>query len=287
MANQSSEILTLLSQHGCFGGTVDIYSHLSEQCQCTMKFAVYVPPQAKLQPVPVLYYLSGLTCTEQNFMTKAGAQRYAAQYGLMLVAPDTSPRGDIVPDEEGWDFGSGAGFYVDATEEPWDKNYRMYSYITEELPSLVHNNFSVDSTKQGIFGHSMGGHGALVCGLRNPDKYQTISAFAPIAAPSQCAWGQKALGNYLGSDQADWAAYDASQLIQQHARSNQAILIDQGAADPFLEQQQLKPEVFEAACESAGQPLTLRMQTGYDHGYYFISTFMEDHIRHHVEVLCG
>lgn len=286
MANETGEALTLLSQHGCFGGIVSTYSHPSEQCQCTMTFSVYVPPQAESKPVPVLYYLSGLTCTEQNFMTKAGAQHYAAHYGLMLVAPDTSPRGDNVPDDEGWDFGSGAGFYVDATEEPWVKNYRMYSYVTEELPALIHGNFSVDPTKQGIFGHSMGGHGALVCGLRNPDKYQSVSAFAPIAAPGQCAWGKKALGNYLGSDQSTWATYDASELIKQCAQPNRQILIDQGLADPFLEQQQLKPEVFKAACEAAGQPLTLRMQAGYDHGYYFISTFMEDHVRHHAEVLC-
>lgn len=287
MANDTGEALTVRSQHGCFGGTVSIHSHASEQCQCTMTFAVYVPPQAKSQPVPVLYYLSGLTCTEENFITKAGAQRYAAHHGLMLVAPDTSPRGEHVPDEEGWDFGSGAGFYVDATEKPWAKNYRMYSYVTEELPALIQENFSVDLTKQGIFGHSMGGHGALVCGLRNPEKYRSISAFAPIAAPGQCAWGQKSLGKYLGSDQAIWATYDASELVRQHAQPDRPILIDQGLADPFLEQQQLKPEVFETACQAAGQPLTLRMQAGYDHGYYFISTFMEDHIRHHAEVLCG
>ncbi|MEA5465514.1 S-formylglutathione hydrolase [Leptothoe sp. PORK10 BA2] len=286
MANRPSQTITLLSQHGCFGGTVGIYSHQSEQCQCPMKFAVYLPPQAELKPVPVLYFLAGLTCTEQNFITKAGAQAYAAHHGLMLVAPDTSPRGDDVPDEEGWDFGSGAGFYVDATEEPWAKHYRMYSYVTEELPTLIHGSFAADPTRQGIFGHSMGGHGALVCGLRNPDKYQSISAFAPIAAPSQCAWGQKALGKYVGSDESTWAAYDASELVKQQAQANRLILIDQGLADSFLEQQQLKPEVFKAACEAAGQPLTLRMQTGYDHGYYFISSFMEDHIRHHAQVLC-
>ena len=286
MANEQTGTLTLMSQHGCFGGNVNIYSHPSEQCQCTMTFAVYIPPQAITQTVPVLYYLAGLTCTEQNFITKAGAQRYAAQHGLMLVAPDTSPRGDDVPDEEGWDFGSGAGFYVDATEAPWASYYRMYSYITEELPALIQTHFSV-SDKQGIFGHSMGGHGALVCGLRNPAKYQSISALAPIANPMQCAWGQKALGKYLGADQTSWAAYDASELVKQHAQSDRHILIDQGIADPFLEQQQLQPEAFKAACEAVGQPLTLRMQTGYDHGYYFISTFMEDHIRHHAEVLCG
>ncbi|MBT9314295.1 S-formylglutathione hydrolase [Leptothoe spongobia] len=287
MANEPSTTLTDLSQHGCFGGSVGIYSHPSEQCQCTMKFAVFVPPQAQIKPVPVLYYLSGLTCTEENFITKAGAQRYAAQHGLMLVAPDTSPRGEDVPDEEGWDFGSGAGFYVDATENPWTQNYRMYSYVTEELPTLIHQNFAADPARQGIFGHSMGGHGALVCGLRNPEKYQSISAFAPIAAPSRCVWGQKALGKYLGPDESTWAAYDASELVRQKAQTNRHILIDQGLADPFLEQQQLKPEVFKTTCEEVGQPLTLRMQSGYDHGYYFIATFMEDHVRHHAEVLCG
>lgn len=285
MANQLRETLTLLNQHRCFDGTVSVYSHPSEQCQCTMKFAVYAPPQAQSNPVPVLYYLSGLTCTEQNFITKAGAQHYAAYHGLMLIAPDTSPRGDDVPDEEGWDFGTGAGFYVDATENPWAKHYRMYSYITEELHSLIQSNFSV-TAKQGIFGHSMGGHGALVCGLRNPDKYQSISAFAPIANPINCAWGQKAFGNYLGPDQASWAAYDATELVKHYAQTNRTILIDQGLADTFLAQQQLKPEAFQAACQTAGQPLILRMQMDYDHGYYFISSFMEDHIRHHAEILC-
>ena len=286
MANAQTKSLTLKGQHACFGSTVGIYSHSSEQCQCDMTFAVYVPPQAAVKPVPILYFLSGLTCTEQNFITKAGAQRYAAEYGLMLVAPDTSPRGDGVPDEDGWDFGSGAGFYVDATETPWAKNYRMYSYITEELPQLIHDNFSVDPSRQGIFGHSMGGHGALVCGLRNPDNYRSLSAFAPIANPTQCAWGQKALGNYLGTNQSTWAAYDATLLIQEHTQPDRHILIDQGLADPFLEQQQLNPEAFEAACKKAGQPLTMRMQTDYDHGYYFIATFMEDHIKHHAETLC-
>ncbi len=286
MVNASSKTLTSLSQHACFGGTVGIYSHQSEQCHCPMKFAVYVPPQAQSQPVPVLYFLAGLTCTEQNFITKAGAQAYAARHGLMLVAPDTSPRGDDVPDEEGWDFGSGAGFYVDATEEPWATHYRMYSYVTEELPAVIQSNFSVNAAKQGIFGHSMGGHGALVCGLRNPETYQSISAFAPIAAPKQCAWGQKALGKYLGSDSATWSDYDASELVKHHGQADRRILIDQGLADSFLEQQQLKPELFKAACEQAGQPITLRMQPDYDHGYYFIASFMEDHIKHHAQVLC-
>ncbi|MEM9806233.1 MAG: S-formylglutathione hydrolase [Cyanobacteria bacterium P01_D01_bin.56] len=285
MANTLNTSLTVLNQYSSFGGTVGIYSHVSEQCQCTMKFAVYMPPSNK--PVPVLYFLSGLTCTEQNFITKAGAQRYAAQHGVMLVAPDTSPRGEDVPDEDGWDFGSGAGFYVDATEAPWATHYRMYSYVTEELPQLIHTNFVVEPQRQGIFGHSMGGHGALVCGLRNPDKYQSISAFAPIANPMQCAWGQKALGKYLGPDQSTWTAYDASALVANHVQPDRLILIDQGLADSFLEQQQLKPEAFKAACETVGQPINLRMQPNYDHGYYFIATFMEDHIRHHAQVLCA
>lgn len=252
-----------------------------------MRFAVYRPPQAKTQSVPVLYFLSGLTCTEENFMTKAGAQRLAAELGLMLVAPDTSPRGASIPDEDGsWDLGLGAGFYVDATESPWQKNYHMYSYVVEELPALINQNFSVRSDRMGIFGHSMGGHGALVCGLRNPQQYRSISAFAPIAAPMQSAWGQKAFSHYLGVDQATWKAYDASELVLTHADPNRPILIDQGTADSFL-QSQLLPEVFAIACQQAGQPLTLRMQEGYDHGYYFIATFVGDHLQYHAAALLG
>lgn len=276
--------LMLQNQHACFGGTVGYYSHSSSQCQCEMRFSVFIPPQAG--PVPVLYYLSGLTCTEDNFTAKAGAQRYAAEQGLMLVAPDTSPRGEDIPDEaDAWDFGTGAGFYVDATQAPWSQHYRMYSYVVEELPKLIAANFAIQPDRQGIFGHSMGGHGALVCGLRNPHLFKSISAFAPIAAPSQCAWGQKALAGYLGDDPALWQAYDASQLVKTHAQPDRTILIDQGSADPFLAQGQLLPEVFEAACNEAGQPLILRMQPGYDHGYYFIATFMADHLRHHAAVL--
>ena len=275
--------LTQLEQHRCFGGTLSVYRHWSQECRCTMNFAVFMPPQAG--PVPVLYYLSGLTCTEQNVITKGGALEQAAALGLALVAPDTSPRGDDVPDAEEWDLGSGAGFYVDATESPWASHYRMYSYVTEELPRVVQTAFAVNSTRQGIFGHSMGGHGALVCGLRHPDRYRSISAFAPIAAPSQCPWGQKAFRHYLGSDQTTWAAYDASELVKKRPIAQRPILIDQGLADPFLAQQQLRPEIFQAACEAAGQPLTLRMQEGYDHSYYFISTFMADHIRYHARVL--
>ncbi|MEO1591435.1 MAG: S-formylglutathione hydrolase [Cyanobacteria bacterium J06632_22] len=280
-------VLTLQKQQRCFGGTVGYYSHPSSECRCDMAFTVFVPPQAAEGPVPVLYFLSGLTCTPENFTVKAGAQRYAAEAGLMLVAPDTSPRGEDIPDDaDSWDMGTGAGFYVDATAEPWQSHYRMYSYVTRELPQLIDTNFSVQTDRQGVFGHSMGGHGALVCGLRNPDLFKSISAFAPIAAPSQCPWGKKALGQYLGADTERWKAYDASELVQQHANPDRTILIDQGAADTFLEQQQLLPEVFETACQQANQPVTLRMQGGYDHSYFFIASFMGDHIRHHASVLC-
>ena len=249
-----------------------------------MKFAVYEPPQAKLEPVPVLYFLAGLTCTEENFMVKAGAQQFAAQYGVMLVAPDTSPRNTGIPGADmDWDFGTGAGFYVDATEEPWRAHYRMYSYVTQELPALMAEHFPVKQERQGIFGHSMGGHGALVCALKNPALYASVSAFSPIAAPMRCPWGKKAFTNYLGADPESWRVYDASELILKSPYS-QPILIDQGTADSFLETQ-LMPEVFEEACAMVGQSLTLRRQEGYDHGYYFIATFVEDHIRHHAEIL--
>ncbi len=277
--------LTLISETACFGGKIASYSHISKACNGTMKFSVYEPPQAKGRSLPVLYFLSGLTCTEENFMAKAGAQQFAAQHGLILVAPDTSPRNTgIAAEDADWDFGTGAGFYVDATTEPWQKHYRMYSYVVEELPALIAQNFPV-ADRQGIFGHSMGGHGALVCALRNPDRYQSVSAFAPIAAPMQCAWGQKAFSNYLGDNSEDWRRYDASQLVRV-ALYPQTILIDQGRGDRFLTSQ-LLPQEFEKACAEVGQSLNLRMQEGYDHSYYFISTFMEDHIRHHAEALCG
>jgi S-formylglutathione hydrolase len=278
-------MLTLKNEHRCFDGTVAFYRHDSKTCHCDMRFAVFTPPQAQKHPVPVLYYLSGLTCTEENFITKAGAQAAAAKYGMMLVAPDTSPRGEGIADDPSWDLGMGAGFYVDATLSPWASHYRMYSYIVKELPELIHANFPARADRQGILGHSMGGHGALVCGLRNPGQYRSISAFAPIAAPSQCAWGQKAFSHYLGEDKTTWSDYDASDLVHKYANSRHPILIDQGTLDPFLAQQQLKPEFFQAACQAAGQPLTLRMQEGYDHGYYFIATFIEDHIRHHAECI--
>ncbi len=271
-----------------FGGTTRFYSHHSEATDCEMSFAVYVPPQAEEGPVPVLYYLAGLTCTEKNFIEKAGAQQYAAEHGLILVAPDTSPRGVNLPGEdEGWDFGSGAGFYVNATEQPWAKHYQMYDYVVDELPALVKKEFGVKGDRTGIFGHSMGGHGALICGLKNPGKYASISAFAPIAAPSQCPWGQKAFAGYLGTDKQQWAAYDATELMKSGSHIGSSILIDQGDADPFLQQNQLLPEIFAAACKQSGQSLTLRMQPGYDHSYYFIASFMGDHIRHHASVLCA
>jgi S-formylglutathione hydrolase len=276
--------LKLNSQYACFGGTVQFYSHLSEACNSEMKFSVYIPPQAQLEPVPVLYFLSGLTCTEENFMTKAGAQQFAAKYGVMLVAPDTSPRNtNTVGEEDDWDLGTGAGFYVDATEMPWRSRYNMYSYVVRELPQLIVENFSVKGDRQGIFGHSMGGHGALVCALRNGDRYRSVSAFSPIVAPMKCPWGQKAFSHYLGQNTELWKAYDASELIQTNPFPS-PILIDQGTADNFLNKQ-LMPQIFEQACDRVGQLLNLRMQEGYDHSYYFISTFVEDHIRYHAERL--
>ena len=249
-----------------------------------MKFSVYLPPQARTGKVPVLYYLSGLTCTEETFPMKAHAQQVAAELGLMLVAPDTSPREPRLPgDADNWDFGQGAGFYVDATEAPWSTNYRMYSYVTCELPQVVTSNLPARTGAAGVFGHSMGGHGALVCALRNPSQYKSVSAFAPIAAPIQGPWGKKAFSNYLGGDAQAWRAYDASELVARN-RFPGPILIDQGTADPYLAEQ-LLPEKFRAAAEISGQPLDLRMQPGYDHGYYFIQTFMADHLRHHAGYL--
>lgn len=277
----------LISENRCFDGTVGFYSHRSETCNGEMRFSVYLPPQVKSEPVPVLYFLSGLTCTEENFMAKAGAQQFAAKYGLMLVAPDTSPRKTGIPGEDDdWDFGTGAGFYVDATIEPWSSHYQMYSYVVRELPALVAEHFPIKPERQGIFGHSMGGHGALICALKNPEQYKSVSAFAPIAAPIRCPWGEKAFTNYLGSDKETWRAYDASELVLT-ANYKRPILIDQGTIDPFLEKQQLLPEVFEAACEKAGQPLNLRFQEGYNHSYYFIASFIEDHICYHAAALCG
>ena len=277
--------LNLISENRCFDGTLGFYSHPSATCHSEMRFSIYQPPQAKTEALPVLYFLSGLTCTEENFMAKASAQKYAAKYGLILVAPDTSPRNTgISGEDDDWDFGTGAGFYVDATVEPWASHYKMYSYIVGELPALIAENFRIKPEKQGIFGHSMGGHGALICALKNPQQYQSVSAFAPIAAPMRCPWGEKAFTNYLGADKATWRDYDASELVLS-ANYNHPILIDQGTIDQFLAKQ-LLPEVFKAACQKVGQPLNLRYQEGYDHSYYFISTFIEDHIRHHADALC-
>ena len=279
-----------LSEHECFGGRVGYYRHAAQQTKCDMCFAVFVPPQAKDGPVPVLTYLAGLTCTEETFMIKGGAQRVAAELGLMLVAPDTSPRGDDVPgDPDGsWDFGHGAGFYLDATAPPYDTHYRMYSYITQELRDLIQAEFPARAERQGIFGHSMGGHGALTICLKNPDIYASLSAFAPICAPIDCPWGQKALPRYLGDHQETWEAYDARQLIlalsKEEAHGRPELLVDQGMGDQFLESQ-LHPHLLEDACSEVGLKLTLRSHAGYDHGYYFISTFMEDHLRHHAAAL--
>jgi S-formylglutathione hydrolase len=278
--------LILRSEHFCFGGKVAYYNHNSDCCNSSMNFAVYLPPQSLIQPVPVLYYLSGLTCTEENFTVKAGAQRYAAEHGILLVVPDTSPRNTGIPGEaEFWDLGSGAGFYVDATEEPWKKHYQMYSYVSRELPEIIQQNFPIKADRQGIFGHSMGGHGALICALKNPKQYLSVSAFAPICAPSQAAWGEKAFTAYLGSDRKTWCNYDATELIKQ-TQLSYPILIDQGTADNFYQQKQLLPEVFASACEAVGQSLILQFQENYDHSYFTIASFMEAHIRHHAAWLC-
>ncbi len=266
-----------------FGGELLRVKHRSESCDCDMTFGIYLPAQAKKQPVPVLYWLSGLTCTDENFMIKAGALRVAAELGLAIVCPDTSPRGTNFPGEhDSYDFGSGAGFYVNATQEPWSANYHMYDYVTQELTELIRECFPVNQ-RCSISGHSMGGHGALVCCLRNPGKYRSVSAFAPICHPSDSGWGQKALGNYLGEDRNDWAQYDATLLIG-NAEEKLPLLIDQGTGDEYLSDQ-LKPHALEQACIANHYPLKLRMQEDYDHSYYFIATFIEDHLRYHAEAL--
>lgn len=276
----------LLSGHACFGGMQGFYKHDSQEIGLPMRFSVFTPPQAKQGPVPVLFYLAGLTCTEETFMIKGGAQRVAAELGIMLVTPDTSPRGaNIAGEGDSWDFGIGAGFYLDATQAPWSKHYRMESYVVQELRALIVKEFAADAARIGVFGHSMGGHGALTLALRHPAVYRSVSAFAPIAAPSQCPWGEKAFGNYLGGDRAGWLEHDASALMRKAATPfPQGILIDQGLADKFLAEQ-LLPQEFEAACAEAKQPLELRRHDGYDHGYYFISTFMEEHLRFHHRIL--
>ena len=276
-----------LSETACFGGKVGFYRHSSAVNNCEMQISVFQPPQAAAGPVPVVTYLAGLTCTEETFMTKAGAQRIAAELGLMLVAPDTSPRGAEVPDDPdgAYDFGLGAGFYLNATEAPWNRHFHMYDYLTKELPEVVFANFPGNRDRQGITGHSMGGHGALTAGLKNPDTYKSISAFAPICSPVNCPWGQKALGNYLGSEQSSWADYDATELVKiLDTMPAHKILVDQGLADQFLDRE-LHPHLFEAACKEKSVALELRRHDGYDHGYYFIATFIEDHLRFHADIL--
>ncbi|NUA26567.1 S-formylglutathione hydrolase [Cupriavidus basilensis] len=283
-------MLELLSEHGCFGGVQRFYRHASATIGLPMRFSVFLPAQALVQPaqrLPALLYLAGLTCTEETFMIKAGAQRYAAEHGLILVAPDTSPRDTgIAGEAESWDFGVGAGFYLDAAQAPWSQYWRMESYVTQELFDLVTTVLPADAQRVGIFGHSMGGHGALVLAQRHPGRFRSVSAFAPIAAPTRCPWGEKAFSRYLGEDRASWEQYDASALMARQAKAPfpRGILVDQGLADKFLAEQ-LYPEVFEAACAAIGQPLLLRRHEGYDHGYYFISTLMENHIRHHAAQL--
>lgn len=269
------------SNNKAFGGEQRIYAHASQALSCKMKFAAFIPPGKG--PFPALFWLSGLTCTEENFTVKAGAQRIAAELGLVIVTPDTSPRGEGVPDDPqgAYDFGLGAGFYVNATEAPWSAHYQMRRYIEEELYELILAGLPVDEARVGIFGHSMGGHGALTIALRNPQKFRSVSAFAPIVSPMNCLWGEKALSGYLGADRSAWREYDSCALIEDGARVAD-ILVDQGDKDPFLEEQ-LKPELLKAACEKTGVPLNLRMQPGYDHSYYFISTFIEDHLRWHKE----
>jgi len=277
--------LETLGTQRCFGGWLQRLRHRSTTVDCDMTFAVYLPPQAERgEKLPVLYWLSGLTCTDENFMQKAGAQRLAAELGLILVAPDTSPRGPDVPgDPDGaWDFGHGAGFYVNATQAPWSRHYRMHDYVVHELPALIEAHFPA-SDRRGVSGHSMGGHGALVCALRNPGRYRSVSAFAPIVNPMRCPWGEKAFSRYLGEDREHWRQWDACALLA-GTTERLPLLIDQGDKDGFLAEQ-LKPEALQAAANAAGHPLTLRLQPGYDHSYYFIASFIDDHLRHHARAL--
>ena len=277
--------MELLSSVVCFDGQQNQYQHRSSALKCEMQFSVFLPPQAESAKVPVVYWLSGLTCTDQNFVTKAGAQRKAAELGLAIVCPDTSPRGESVPDdpEAAYDFGLGAGFYVDATQTPWSEHYQMYSYITEELPALINAEFNVDGERCSIMGHSMGGHGALSIALKNSDAYKSASAFAPIVSPMNCPWGHKALGQYVGDNQDDWEQYDTCALIAK-AEKRLPILVDQGEADGFLEEQ-LKTELLEQAAESAEYAMQIRYHPGYDHSYFFIASFIEDHLEFHAEFI--
>lgn len=271
--------LEITSANKSFGGWTKHYTHHSDTLNCDMRFAIYLPPQtANGQKVPVIYWLSGLTCTDENFMHKAGAQRLAAELGIAIVAPDTSPRGEAVADDDGYDLGQGAGFYVNATQTPWNRHYHMYDYVLNELPQLVETTFPVNDARS-IMGHSMGGHGALVLALRNPNRFQSVSAFSPISNPVNVPWGQKALTAYLGKDIATWADYDAS-LLMRKATQFVPVLVDQGDADQFLDDQ-LHPETLEAAAKASGYPLTLNRRDGYDHSYYFIASFIDDHLRFH------
>ena len=272
-----------IEHHVCFGGAQEVWQHHSDVLGCDMRIGVYLPPQAKDGPCPVLYWLSGLTCTEQNFITKAGAQRYAAEHGIILVTPDTSPRGDDVADAEGYDIGKGAGFYVNATEAPWSAHYRMYDYVVDELPALIEASFPANDARA-ISGHSMGGHGALVIALRNPTRYRSVSAFSPIVAPSQVPWGGKAFTTYLGADRDAWALYDATALVSSELNERLPLLIEQGRDDEFLANQ-LKPELLQLAAEAQGQPITLNLRPGYDHSYYFIASFIGEHIVYHARAM--
>lgn len=281
--------MELKSAHACFGGAQRYYQHDSREIGLPMKFSVYLPPKAVAgEKVPAVLYLAGLTCTEETFMTKAGAQRLAAELNIALIAPDTSPRGaNVAGESDSWDFGVGAGFYLDAQQTPWEQNWRMESYLIEELLPLLARHLPIDTQRLGIFGHSMGGHGALTLALRHPGVFKSLSAFAPIANPVNCPWGQKAFAGYLGANQAAWAQHDATRLMESQGKPPYpaGILIDQGLADKFLIEKQLLPEALEAACAQLGQPLTLRRHAGYDHGYYFIQTFINDHLRHHAQQL--
>ena len=272
-----------ISKHACHGGVLGYYKHRSQATDGEMKFAVYEPPRISTR-APVLYYLAGLTCNEETFVIKAGALEHAARHRIVLVAPDTSPRVQLPGDRDAWDFGVAAGFYLNATQSPWAPHYRMYSYVVEELPALIAGNFNVDPHRSGLMGHSMGGHGALTIGLKNPQKYRSLSAFAPICAPMQVPWGVKAFTGYLGGNRAAWSDYDACELLANGRRFPDTILVDQGTSDKFL-REQLKPELLEEACKAAGQPLELRMHAGYDHGYFFIQTFMADHLAWHASRL--
>jgi S-formylglutathione hydrolase len=275
---------TVLSEHACFGGTQGFYRHDSTAIGLPMQFGVFRPPQSALGPVPALFYLAGLTCTEETFAIKAGAQRVAAELGLMLVTPDTSPRATGIADADAaWDFGTAAGFYLDATRAPWNRHWKMETYVTAELPALVAEHFPLQADRIGLCGHSMGGHGALTLALRHPGRYRSVSAFAPVAAPMRAPWGVKAFTGYLGDDRARWREHDATELVTGGARMPEC-LVDQGLADRFLAEQ-LSIDAFEAACASAGQPLTVRRHAGYDHGYYFIATFVADHLAHHARFL--